>query len=148
MWNQSKSLALSILVTRLFMAAIGAALFWLPYLGGHYLSWRGMTVVTLWQLILPLYLCAVPAAIALVCLDRLLARIKKDEVFVNSNVLAIRIISWCCFAVCLVTAVSVYFYLPFVFIAVIMFFCGLIVRVIKNVIAKAVLIKNENDYTI
>ena len=148
MWDSFKSLRLSIIVTRLFIAAIILLIFFLPYLAKIYLDAREISHGFLYNFIMPFYACIIPAGIALFCLDRLLARIKKDEVFVQSNIQAIRIISWCCFAISLITGGAAYFYPPYIFVTMIMFFCGVIVRVIKNVFTKAVFIKNENDYTI
>jgi hypothetical protein len=124
------------------------SVFFLPWLGRVYLELRNNNPDLLLNLIVPIYLSLVPAAIALFCLDRMLERIKRDKVFVPSNVQAIRIISWCCFVVCLIAAVASYFLPPYVFLMAVMFFCGLILRVIKNVFMKAVLIKDENDFTI
>jgi hypothetical protein len=148
MWNDFKSLSLSILVTRILMTALVISVFFLPYLGRMYLSERDMSLALFPKLIIPLYFCIIPAAIALFCLDRLLARIKKDEVFVPGNTQAIRVISWCCFAVGLISGIASFFYLPYIFVMIIVLFCGLIMRVVKNVFSKAVSIKNENDYTI
>ena len=130
------------------MAVIVLLIFLLPYLAGLYLDMRKISHTFLLQFIVPLYLCMVPAGLALICLDRMLARIKKENVFVNSNIKSIRTISWCCYIVSVITGIACYFYLPYVFVSVIMLFCGLIVRVIKNVFAKAVLLQSENDYTI
>jgi hypothetical protein len=148
MWDDTKSLKLSILVTRMLMIILVPLLFTLPWLGKVYLELRNNNPELLLNLIVPLYISIIPAAIALFCLDRMLERISRDEVFVPGNVQAIRIISWCCFAVCLISGIASFFLLPYVFIMAAMFFCGLISRVIKNVFLKAVLIKTENDFTI
>jgi len=148
MWGNFKSLALSIILTRLFIAAIILLIFFLPYLAGQYIKASGIASGFFYDLIVPIYICMIPAGIALICLDRMLSRIKKDETFTQSNIASIRIISWCCFIVSIISGVAAFFYIPFVFIMMIMLFCGIIVRVIKNVFSRAVFIKNENDYTI
>jgi len=99
-------------------------------------------------LLATIYSCAVPGLIALFSLDRLLANIKKKNVFIEKNVKHLRLISWCSFAVSIILFVSGFYYLLFLLIAVAAAFFGLILRVVKNVIEHAVIIKNENDFTI
>ena len=99
-------------------------------------------------LMVVLYLCCLPALAALFALDRLLANMKKHEVFVHPNVRYLRIISWCCFAVAAFLGCAVYYYLVFAAVAIVAAFFGLILRVVKNVIQQAVAIKEENDFTI
>jgi hypothetical protein len=78
----------------------------------------------------------------------LLDKIRKGEVFVAQNTANLRALSWCCFAV------SVIFF-AFGFVRSVSFlgsfaamFMGLILRVVKNVFAKAVELREENDGTI
>jgi len=47
-----------------------------------------------------------------------------------------------------ISFVSVFYYFPWVFVAVAAAFMGLIVRVVKNVVAQAVALQNEVDYTV
>ncbi|MDD4583649.1 MAG: DUF2975 domain-containing protein [Eubacteriales bacterium] len=100
------------------------------------------------SLLVTIYVCCIPALIALFCLDRLLANIKKGEVFIQKNVKYLRLISWCCFAVSIILALSGFYYILFLMIAVAAAFFGLILRVVKNVIEQAMIIKNENELTI
>jgi hypothetical protein len=82
-------------------------------------------------------------------LDRLLSNIRKEEIFIPQNVSYLRGISWACFAMCVPCLfVAVYGSQTFLFIMVAAAFMGLILRVVKNVIEAAVLIKEENDYTV
>ena len=67
---------------------------------------------------------------------------------VSENVSAMRGLSWCCVAVCVITGVAGIIYFPFFFIFAASGFFALILRVIKNVFAYAVDVKDENDYTI
>ena len=67
---------------------------------------------------------------------------------VSENVSAMRGLSWCCVAVCVITGVAGIFYFPFFFVFAASGFFALILRVIKNVFAYAVDVKDENDYTI
>ena len=94
------------------------------------------------------YVCVPFAAIALYLLIKTLLRIKKREVLVSENVSAMRGLSWCCVAVCVITGVAGIIYFPFFFVFAASGFFTLILRVIKNVFAYAVDVKDENDYTI
>lgn len=99
-------------------------------------------------LLVTLY-CAVPFGVAaLVCLDKLLGNIKREQPFIMQNVTFLRIISYCCFG-----EVFVFVYITILkpFAAVVMIACafmGLILRVVKNVFEQAVRIREENDFTI
>jgi Protein of unknown function (DUF3036). len=99
-------------------------------------------------LLATIYACSVPGLVALFSLDRLLANIKKKNVFIAKNVKHLRVISWCSFAVSAILFVSGFYYLLFLLVAVAAAFFGLILRVVKNVIEQAVTIKDENDFTI
>ncbi len=94
------------------------------------------------------YLCAIFAFTALFYLNRLLKNIAADRIFIEENVKILRILSWCCYLVGIVMAIYSFEAYPFVIIAAAAAFFGLIIRVLKNVFAKAVEIKEENDATI
>lgn len=94
------------------------------------------------------YTVAVPAAITLYMMNRLLANIRKEEVFTEKNTRYLRGMSWCCLAAGLIFLVSSFYYLPFFALCAAAVFMALILRVIKNVFAQAEEIKKENDYTI
>lgn len=148
MWNPSKSVILSSLCTKAVIVLVLGFALAVPSLVGSYLSYTLKNVELLTPLLITIYACCLPAMLALLNLDRLLANIKKDFVFTENNVKHLRIISWCCFAVALVLAISGFYYILFLMIAVAAAFFGLILRVVKNVIEQAMIIKNENDYTV
>lgn len=95
-----------------------------------------------------IYSGSVPAAILLFSLYRLLHRIELGQVFIAINVEYLRRISWSCFSGAIICFASTTYYFPWVFVAIAAAFMGLIVRVIKNVIAQAVELKNESELTI
>ena len=82
------------------------------------------------------------------CLHRLLRNISEEEVFIQENVRSLRIMSWCLIAAALVYLVGSLFDWYLVVFAAAAAFVGLILRVVKNVFAQAVELKNENDFTI
>ena len=95
------------------------------------------------------FYCCVPfAASALYMLIRLLRGILKNDVFVMRNVRYLRLISWCCYAVALITGIGCLFYLPLGIIAAAMLVVGTLLRVVKNVIHAAVALREENELTI
>ena len=98
--------------------------------------------------IITLYLAAAAALVIVTALDRLLSNIRHDKVFTPANVKILRLISYCCFAV---SVIFIYFSFirPFAWLVVIAAaFFGLILRVIKNVFEQAIILKEENDFTI
>lgn len=83
-----------------------------------------------------------------VLLFLLLLRCQKGLVFTSKSVALIRGVSWCCLLLALVFLVlGMHFHLSFV-VAFLAIFLGLCVRVVKNVIQQATIIKNENDLTV
>lgn len=150
MWNETKSLTLSKICVKLFMVLlIGlgvTAPFWLKSLLAFYseLGLEGFYGYFLTTI----YACCVPAAFLLYHLYRLLNNIGEDQIFNEENIRHLRVISWCCIAAGLICLVSGLYYLPWLLLAVAAAFIGLILRVVKNVIQLAVVLKNENDYTI
>ena len=94
------------------------------------------------------YACAALALVMLCSLYQFLHRIEAGEVFVSTNVAALRCISWCCAGAAGFCLLAAGIYLPFLFLAVAAGFMALIVRVLKNAFAQAVRMKDELDYTV
>ncbi|HIV86976.1 MAG TPA: DUF2975 domain-containing protein [Candidatus Pygmaiobacter gallistercoris] len=154
MWNKDKSLLLSRIAVGIFMAV---ALFWIvaaPTLTKLFLDFsrspmQGMSrQQTLLCFLATQYLSLPVAGTLLWNLHRLLQRIGRSEVFVRANERALRRISWCCLIEAAICVLSCLYYLPFLFVAIAAGFMALIVRVIKNVFAEAIALKDENDFTI
>lgn len=155
MWNRKRSVTLSIIVCFIFAAILTAGIFLGPWLVEMWFSlYRGWklgltamkTIITIFCACF--YPCSVFAYITLYSLIRLLFNIKREEIFITKNVRYLRRITWCCFAVALITFVGGIFYLPFIFIAIAAAFVGLMLRIIKNVMQNAVEISEENKLTI
>lgn len=94
------------------------------------------------------YPSAVFSAVILYSLLSLLFNIKKGDTFTRINVLLLKIVSWCCFAIGIITFVGGFFYMPFMFVAAAGGFLGMFLRVLKNVMQSAVEIAEENELTI
>ncbi|MFV0413667.1 MAG: DUF2975 domain-containing protein [Oscillospiraceae bacterium] len=150
MWNQKRSLALSKLFTLLFMAGLAAVLLFAPRL----VKWLILFSINakpgyFWFYLATIYTGGVFAAALLYNMYRLLHCIGLGQVFTNKNVAFLRHISWCCFigaVICLVSGLG--YYLPWLVVGVAAAFMGLVVRVVKNIVAQAIILKEENDFTI
>jgi len=150
MWNSRKSTVCSLVCTRIFIVLLILCAVFLPRIIEFYAGYafNAPDSAGLFPLKVVLYMCCIPAAAALVCLDRMLTDIRKGEVFTSRNVRLLRIISWSCFAAAAMLLAAGKYYILFLCAAAIAAFIGLILRVVKNVIEEASEIKNENDYTI
>ena len=134
MWSKSNSIKLSSILVKVLFVCLIAAVFLIPF-GARYYDYVStgyyngtVTRATVFvPLCITLYFTLVPAFILLVKLNRLLENIRADKVFVNENCGIMRLMSYCCFAAG---------------------FMGLILRVLKNVFAKAVELREENDSVI
>lgn len=155
MWNSKKSTALSIVVCFIVVAGVTAGIFIGPwFITTWFTSFRGWSadspgMVRMLTLFCScFYPCTVPAYITLYSLIRLLFNIRNKQVFINQNVAYLRRISWCCYIVAAITLVAGVFYVPFLVVAVAAAFVGLMLRVVKNVMQRAVEIREENELTI
>ena len=147
MWDDKKSIILSKLSVVIFMALLVAAAVYAPWLVRQTFIYTDMIGWEMYFLI-TVYTGCVPAALLLISLFRLLQRIGRGEVFIQKNVNGLRRISWYCFAGAVISAVSVLYYFPWAMVAVAAAFMGLIVRVVKNVFARAVSLQDDADFTI
>ncbi|HWQ77765.1 MAG TPA: DUF2975 domain-containing protein [Anaerovoracaceae bacterium] len=147
-WNPDKSVLASLICTRIVIILVICAVFAAPFMVNSYVAYATKNPAVITPLLATIYACSVPGLVALFSLDRLLANIKKKNVFIEKNVKHLRVISWCSFAVSAILFISGFYYLLFLLIAVAAAFFGLILRVVKNVIEHAVAIKNDNDLTI
>ncbi len=151
MWNKNSSTLLSLILVRACYVLLAACCVFAPFMARYYDQIvnvaNGLPSVYV-PLLVTLY-CAVPAAaVALVCLDKLIGNVRREEPFIQSSVKCLRILSWCCFAESLVF-IYFCFLKQFAVLVVLGFaFVGLILRVVKNVFEQAIAIREENDYTI
>lgn len=148
MWTPEKSAKLSLVLTDfIFLLSIIIGIF-LPFLAGRYIEITGKSQTLKTVLVTVCYFCLPFVLILLLALRHLLKNILRSKVFIYENVKLLRILSWCCVAVALITVISGYFYLPFYIIGTAAGFFALILRVIKNIFCTAIEIKNENELTI
>ena len=147
-WTKDRSIALSIVCIYVFAVILLGADVCGYWLVGWFIRLRNMR----WQqgvgMMVTVYVCSVFAWITLYALLRLLKNLRGGEVFIESNIRAMRIVSWCCAGVAVTCLVSVLWYLPFVLVAIAAAFMCLIVRIVKNVFQQAIAMKDELDLTI
>lgn len=148
-WNRDKSVRLSKFCVGLFMVLLAGLCVFAPWIFRRLVALRGPYLTgALPYFLFSTYTAAVPAAAALVDLRRLLYNISAAAVFIDANVAILRRLSWYCIAAGVICLVSTLYYMPFLVLAAAAAFVGLILRVVKNVFAEAVRLKDENDYTI
>lgn len=139
---------LSRIMIAVFLALLGAGALGLPWLLRWYIGYAGKSALVLLPVMASLWACALPAFAALIMLGKMLKNIAFERVFVRENVRALRVISWCCFAVSAVFIVFFFYYILGIILAILAAFAGLVLRVVKNVFEQAVKLKEENDLTV
>lgn len=148
-WTRNNSIRLSKVCIWLFAAAGAVCMLGLPSVLGGIVSRRGLEPgYGRMCFLVSFYTLLVPAVTALICLYRLLNNISRNKIFVKSNVRNLRWISWACYLAALISLISVSYYRPFFVLSAAAGFMGLILRVVKNVFAEAIAIKEEHDFTI
>ena len=118
------------------------------YLTYHHIVENPYTLSVLKRVIIAFYGCAPFAAAALYCLIRLLLNIMKDRAFISQNVMYIRLVAVCCYAVAVITLVSGVRYFPLLIICFATGTVGTLLLVMKNLFRSAVELKEENELTI
>lgn len=148
-WSKDNSILLSKICVWVFAAGALLCAAMLPSALDGIVVRRGMEVRTGRSLAMAsFYSLMIPTAVALWSLYRLLRNISREQVFVEANVRCLRVLSWACYLAASICLMSSAYYIPFLFVALMAGFMGLILRVVKNVFAEAVALKQENDYTI
>ena len=150
MWNHKKSTDLSILLCFTAIGILAVLIPAAPFLLKWYTNARYVEfpVKMFTAVLICFYTSAVVAFLALYELVRMLFKIRKGNAFCKENVRSLRVLSWCCATVAVITAVGTFFVIPFIFVAAAALFMSIILRVVKNVMEYAVKLREENDLTI
>lgn len=148
MKHEQKSLIATIWIVKAMMVLLPFVAVGLPFIVGWYTGMREELYPFYWPTLILSACCIFPAAVALYSMDRLLVNIRKANVFITENTEYLRKISWCAYVVSVVfLLIGIMRPTGFV-VAFAGFFIGLVLRVIKNVFAQAVAIREENEFTI
>ena len=146
--SEKASTILSLIFTGAALALLVVLTCTLPSIVGWYLAMTERPELDRTAITVLLYIALVPAYAAALALLALLRKVQRDEIFTQKAVGNLRLVSYCCLAECTVLAeLTVYFRFA-AFIAFAALFMGVILRVVKNVIARAAEVKAENDFTI
>ena len=95
------------------------------------------------------YGCCPAGWLAIAALLKLLHNIRKGLVFTRENVRMLRILSWCFIFVTLVSlGAFVTMYLPMLYVFLGSGFMAVILRVVKNVMEQATIMREEQELTI
>ena len=151
LWKPNHSVTLSLVVTYLAGAALLALMICMPTLIGLWQrslsNYRivGMQLMNMQRLF---YICCPAGWAAIVSLLLLLHNIRRGEVFTRRNVKLLRLLSWCFVFVALASVYAVYIYYPCALIFAAASFLFVILRVVKNVMEQATLMREEQELTI
>lgn len=148
MKRYERSANVTLWANRLVLGVLAAFLFTLPMFLEWYARQRELEASAMQAILIAFYGCAVFLGLALVDIELLLRNILASQVFTRKNVKLIRVIRWCCLAVSLICFPAAFFYLPLVFVVLIMGFLWLMVSVVADVLDTAVTIREENDLTV
>lgn len=146
--NSKLSAKFTLWCSRIIALAVIVLIFAFPRLLNWYQGFRPLGLHGAAAVSFGFYLCVPVVLYALWCVDRIISYLLKDEVFVLANVRYVRRIRWCCAGVSLICLPAACFYQPLIFMVVIMAFLALIVSLVKNILAAAVELREENDLTI
>ena len=146
MYSSDKSTKLTFYVTYLFgIVLIGLMLFAYP-IAKNVLG-PNQRVAYL-AAVTAFYICCPAAWVALYKIRTLLKNVMADEIFSNRSVALLHQLSLCCLFVAVICFITIYFCHIFFTFTLGAAFMSLILRVLRNVMGKAVKIKEENELTI
>ena len=142
------STVISQVLTCILIAAMVLATCTMPFIVNWYIRVSGREGINAVFVIIVMYVALIPAYAAVISLWKLLAAVKREDIFTPASVSQLRLISYCAFAEAVVFAILSNQFLFSLAISFAGVFIGMVIRVVKNVIQTAVEVKEENDYTI
>lgn len=146
--TSKRSAKFTLWCNRFVALTVAVLIFLFPKLLNWYQSFRPLGLHGAAAVCFGFYLCVPVVLYALWCIDRIITNLLKDSVFVQANVSYVRRIRWCCAGISLICIPAACFYQPLIFMVVIMGFLALTVSLVKNILAAAVELREENDLTI
>lgn len=148
MTKEKRSIAITSVLIKIAIVLCASALFLMPYAAKMYeqISFQRDNVTV--PLLITFYVCAAFGFVILFVLNKLIKNIGSEKVFIDENVKLLKILSYCCFAIAVVTLIFARFRILVFVITFAAAFIGLILRVIKNCFTEAIRLREENDFTI
>lgn len=148
MTKEKRSIAITSVLIKIAIVLCTAALLLMPYAAKMYeqISFQRDNVTV--PLLITFYVCAAFGFVILFVLNKLIKNIGSEKVFIDENVKLLKILSYCCFAIAVVTLIFARFRILVFVITFAAAFIGLILRVIKNCFTEAIRLREENDFTI
>jgi hypothetical protein len=143
-WKPEQSITLTLVATYVSAAALLVMMFVARPVIEYLLS---IPPAQARNLAIIFYACCPAAWLAIGVLLKLLHNIRAGEVFTAQNITLLRVLSWCFWLVMLVSFAA-WRFPSLIIIGIASGFLGLILRVVKNVIARATILREENDLTI
>ena len=149
MKNYLSSVRLTLYVNRAVALLMLVMIFCFPIMVEHYhQDYRLLSTAERSAILIAFYCSAGAVLLALWHMDRLLGNILRGELFTLPNVRHIRTVRWCCLAVSVVCMGAAFGFPSLGFVSVIMLFLCMVVTVVGQVMAAAVVIREENDLTV
>lgn len=147
-WDKDKSITLSMVCVVFFAVCLLAVDIFAWYIAGWFTANRFGREELGILLMASIYSGSVFGWVCLWSMWRLIAGIRRGQIFVDENVKHMRVISWCCVWAAVISFASGFYYLPFFFVAAAAGFMAVIVRIVKNAFQQAIAMKTELDLTI
>lgn len=147
MEHYKRSLLVTLIIDRAAIACWLACIPLVPFFARWYDVYSNKEPIFL-QFIICVYIAMVPAGVIIYLLNSLLSNVKDGLIFDEMNVKCLRVISYCCFAISVVSAVFAVWRLLALVVAAAFAFIGLLLRVLKNCFEQGVVIREENDLTV
>lgn len=133
MHDYRKTVKLTLVITYISMVLLVAAVITLPAFITWYVEVKGRDQNLPAIIMLTCYPCAPFVGVALICVQRILKCILSGVIFGDKNITALKKLSHCCLAISLITLVAGFFYTPFFVVCIVLSFCSLAVKVIKDI---------------
>ena len=133
---------------RLVFLTLAVSTVFLQQILQWYSQYRTLTAAEGVGIMVGYYCCAPIITFALWNLDRILAGILAEKVFVRENVKRLSRVRWCCGIVSLICVYTTVCYLPLIFVTIIMAFLCLVTSVLVCAMDAAVTMREEQDLTI
>ena len=140
LWDNSKSLLLTTWWMRIALVLWCALVVVVPIM--FFMQYIAIDMLILFGVLF------VPILLAFYGLHKMLSNIQQGIIFSVQNTASLRLVSWACFFAAIFLLIAAYKWPVLIFASGVIGFLGLFVRVIKNMLSEAIVLKEENDFTI